>query len=229
MRVAWYHFLEILEINIVNDAFIEDFHISIIPARWYKNNIVDQLDTYLDNSPVLTAIKPCTKTLPLPSEAKFTLQSLRQFQKLEHHDVICYATPLRNWFGIAFSVSKTAINIALETNSNEELIRMLKNFITVKRQTCKDSTRSDSNNSCEDSTKNESDEVVPLQQQLIGQITESKVVKIRGAPSKKRMKSFTEEMGKKVNVQDSNHGETSSRAQRKCLLCGAPGHYQKKC
>ncbi|CAG8853671.1 4553_t:CDS:2, partial [Gigaspora margarita] len=133
------------------------FYISIILARWYKNNIVDQLDAYLDNLPVLTAIKPCTKTLPLPSEAKFTLQSL-------------------NRFGIAFSVSKTAINIALETNN---------------------STRSDSNNLCKNSTKNVSDEVVPLQQQLIGQITEPKVVKIHGAPSKKRMKSFTEEMGKK--------------------------------
>ncbi|CAG8819075.1 18499_t:CDS:2, partial [Gigaspora margarita] len=213
--------VEILEIDTVNNAFIEDindkpqitlksllnsvevsktvtkgiichhfwrvmlysshakFHISIIPARWYKNNIVDQLDAYLDNSP-----------------------------KLEHHNVICHATPLRNWFGIAFSVSKTAINIALETNSDEELIRMLKNFITVKQQTY---------------------EVVPLQQQLISQITEPKIVKIRGAPSKKKMKSFTEEMGKKVNVQESNHGKTSSQAQRKCLLCGAPGHYQKKC
>ncbi|RIB26622.1 hypothetical protein C2G38_2162830 [Gigaspora rosea] len=189
-------------------------------SRWYKNNIVDQLDTYLDNSPVLTAIKPCTETLPLLSEAKFTLQSLRQFQKLEHHDVIRYAIPLRNRFGIAFSVSKTTINIALKTNSDEELIQMLKNFITVKWQTCKDSTRSDFNNSYE---------VVPLQQQLIGQITEPKVVKIRGAPSKKRMKSFTEELGKKVNVQENNYAETSSRAQRKCLLCGAPGHYQKKC
>ncbi|CAG8639905.1 7803_t:CDS:2, partial [Racocetra persica] len=138
------------------------FYISIIPARWYKNNIVNQLYTYLKNSLVLTAIKPCTETLSLPSEANFTFQSLRQFQKLEHNDIICHATPLRNQFGIAFSVSKTAINIALETKSDEKLIQMLKNFITVKRQACKVSTRHDSNNSCDNNTKNESDEVVSL-------------------------------------------------------------------
>ncbi|CAG8735077.1 30001_t:CDS:2 [Gigaspora margarita] len=143
----------ILEIDTVNDAFIED--------------ITDELQITL----------------------KFLLNSVE-------------------FSSIAFTVSKTAINIALETNN---------------------STRSDSNNSCKNSTKNESYEVVPLQQQLISQITEPKVVKICSAPFKKRMKSFTEEMCKKVNVQESNHGETSSQAQHKCLLCGAPGHYQKKC
>ncbi|RIB27933.1 hypothetical protein C2G38_2239825 [Gigaspora rosea] len=55
-------------------------------------------------------------------------------------------------------------------NSDEELIRMLKNFITVKWQTCKDLTR------------------------------KPKIVNIRGAPFKKKMKSFTEKLGKKVNV-----------------------------
>ncbi|CAG8695079.1 7826_t:CDS:2, partial [Cetraspora pellucida] len=69
-----------------------------------------------------------TETLS-SSKATFTLKSLQQFQKLEHNEAIHYATSLRNWFGIAFSVSKTAINIALETNSDEELIQMLKNFI----------------------------------------------------------------------------------------------------
>ncbi|KAF0534776.1 protein far1-related sequence 5-like [Gigaspora margarita] len=119
--------VKILEIDTVNDAFIED----------------------VNNEPQITL--------------KSLLNGVEVSSKLEHHDVICYATSLRNRFGIAFSVSKTAINIALETNSDEELIRMLKNFIIVKRLTCKDSTRSDSNNSYEDSTKNESDEVVPLQ------------------------------------------------------------------
>ncbi|KAF0443466.1 protein far1-related sequence 5-like [Gigaspora margarita] len=55
------------------------FHISIIPARWYKDNIMNQLDTYLKRSPVLTAIRPSTETLPLSSEAMLTFQSLRQF------------------------------------------------------------------------------------------------------------------------------------------------------
>ncbi|CAG8827076.1 10056_t:CDS:2, partial [Gigaspora margarita] len=164
-----YNIEKILKINTVNDTFIKDINdelqiilksllngikvssdslLYLLGNGWYKNNIVDQLDAYLNNSPVLTAIKPCTETLPLSSKAKFLFKACDNFRK---------------------------------TNSDEELIRILKNFITVKWQTCKDSTRSNSNNSCKDKPK---------------------VVKICGAPSKKRMKSFMEEMGKKVNVQE---------------------------
>ncbi|CAG8640250.1 8401_t:CDS:1, partial [Cetraspora pellucida] len=103
----------------------------------------------------------------------------------------------------------------------------------IKQQTCKDLSRCNSNNLCDNTNKNdiknESDKVVPLQQQLISQITDSKVVKIHGTPSKKRMKSFVEVLDRRVNNQIINNSETSSRAQRKCLLCEASGHYQKKC
>ncbi|KAF0493194.1 protein far1-related sequence 5-like [Gigaspora margarita] len=90
------------------------------------------------------------------------------FQELEHNEVIYCATPLRNQFGIAFSVSKTAINIALETNSNDELIQMLKNFITIKRQANKDLSRYNFNDLYDTinkniKTNNESDEISPLQ------------------------------------------------------------------
>ncbi|KAF0560709.1 protein far1-related sequence 5-like [Gigaspora margarita] len=143
------------------------FHISIIPARWYKDNIMDQLDTYLKSSLVLTAIRPSTETLPLSSKAILTFQSLRQFQELKHNEVIYCATPLRNRFEIAFSDIKT---------------------------------------------NNESDEISPLQQQLISQISDPKVTKICGAPSKKRLKSFTEVLDKRVNAQETNNGEASSKA-----------------
>ncbi|RIB26017.1 hypothetical protein C2G38_2164473 [Gigaspora rosea] len=88
--------------------------------------------------------------------------------ELEHNYVICHATPLRNHFEIAFSVSKTAINIALKTNSNDELIRMLKNFITIKYQTNKDLSRYNTNDLCDTinvniKTNNESDKISPLQ------------------------------------------------------------------
>ncbi|CAG8678910.1 28796_t:CDS:2 [Gigaspora margarita] len=132
------------------------FHISIIPTRWYKDSIVDQLDVNLKNSPVL-------------------------FQKLEYNEIIRRTTPLKNRFGVAFSISKTAINIALETNSDEELIQMLKNFIAIKRQ------------------------VVPLQQQFINQITDLNVVKICGAPFKKKLKSFTEVLGRRANDQKTSN------------------------
>ena len=39
--------------------------------------------------------------------------------------------------------------------------------------------------------------------------------------------------GKRVGETNNNiqvdSGEASSKAQRKCLLCGIPGHYQKRC
>jgi hypothetical protein len=37
------------------------FYISIIPARWYKDVILMKLDVALENSSVLTAIKPSSK------------------------------------------------------------------------------------------------------------------------------------------------------------------------
>ncbi|RIB24253.1 hypothetical protein C2G38_2032041 [Gigaspora rosea] len=126
-----------------------------------------------------------------------TFQSLRPFQELEHNEVICHATLLRNRFGTASSSFKMAINIALETNSNDELIQMLKNFITIKHQANKDLSRYNANELCDTinediKTNNESDKISPLQQQLISQISDPKVTKICGALSKKRLKSFTE-------------------------------------
>ena len=86
---------------------------------------------------------------------------------------------------------------------------------------------------------NESDNnnVVALQQHLIDQTTNPHVTKIRGAPCKKRIKSAIElsekknairEITSQANIQETN-SEEASRSQRKCLLCGKPGHYQKKC
>ncbi|CAG8819336.1 10566_t:CDS:2, partial [Cetraspora pellucida] len=175
-----------LHLDTINSAFVEDIEdepqmmlksflngvkssnlIDIIPARWYKDSIVAQLDINLKSSPVLTAIKPCIKTLLLSFETTFIFQNLQQFQKLEYNEIIHYTTPLRNQFGIAFSISKTAINIALETNSDKELIRMLKNFIIIKWQGCKDSSFNANNsydNTNESVIKNsESDKIVPLQ------------------------------------------------------------------
>ncbi|CAG8826527.1 36842_t:CDS:2 [Gigaspora margarita] len=172
------------------------FHISIIPTRWYKD--------------ILVAVKPRIETLSLPSEVISTFQNLQQFQKLEHNEIIHCTTPLRNRFGVAFSISKTAINIALETNSDKKLIRMLKNFIAIKRQGFEDSS-CNINNSYDNTNEktDESEEVVPLQQQFINQITDPNIVMICGAPSKKRLKSFTEVLGRRANDQETSNGEMS--------------------
>ena len=82
--------------------------------------------------------------------------------------------------------------------------------------------------------------LVPLQEHLINQTTNPHVTRIRGAPCKRRMKNGIE-MFKKIrnpmNLMEGNMGETNQtqesnqtgRQQRRCLLCGKPGHYQKKC
>ncbi|CAB5210703.1 unnamed protein product [Rhizophagus irregularis] len=167
-----------------------------------------------ENSPVLSAIEPVdTSTLSVPPlQNNFTLQ-------------------------IAFSTAKTAINVALKTKTDEELIKILKDFIAAKHEI--QSERNDHtnnnlevNNYTEDQLRQDtSNIIIPLQQHLIGQITNPNVTKIQGAPSKKRLKSAMELSKKRVpmqeNLNDPNY--QVAKSQRRCLLCGKPGHYQKKC
>jgi hypothetical protein len=72
---------------------------------------------------------------------------------------------------------------------------------------------------------------------LINQTTDPYVTKIQGASCKKRIKSTIEMTGRKkamhetssqCTVQETDDGGTTSKSQRKCLLCGKPGHYRKK-
>ena len=55
---------------------------------------------------------------------------MRHFQGLDDNKSIHQQnTSQRNRFSIAFSTAKTAVNIALETNSDCELIRLLKELL----------------------------------------------------------------------------------------------------
>lgn len=65
------------------------FHISIIPSRWYKDNITN-LDCNFENSPILSAIKSVDTSISLaPSfQNNFTLQSLHYIQGIEHNKII---------------------------------------------------------------------------------------------------------------------------------------------
>ncbi|EXX68016.1 uncharacterized protein OCT59_017288 [Rhizophagus irregularis] len=134
-------------------------------------------------------------------------------------------------------MAKTAINIALETRSDNKLVKLLKDFILTK-QRGRNGSDSENNVDMKNSEHNENDDVIPLQQQLIDQTTDPHVTRIRGAPCKKRIKSAIEMSGKnraireitsQVNVQETDDGGATSRSQRKCLLCRKSGHYQKKC
>ncbi|CAB5345802.1 unnamed protein product [Rhizophagus irregularis] len=214
------------------------FHISIIPIRWYKDDILMKLSSsILENSPVLTAVE--SSDTAMLHTVDFTLQSLKKhFQGSYNNKIIQQIIPKRNKFGVAFSTAKTAINIALETGCDNELVKLLRDFISTKQRS-RNAVDLENNMEVENIDHDENqNNILPLQQQLIDITADPYVTKIRGAPCKKRMKSSIEVMGRKkvmhetsnhVNVQETDNSGGTSKSQRKCLLCKKPGHYQKKC
>jgi hypothetical protein len=206
------------------------FHISIIPSRWYKDTVLTKLNANIKSSPILTAIESSTTS---PSfQVTFTLQSLYNLQGSNSHDEkVDQKISQRNRFGAAFSVAKTAVNIALENNKDSELIQLLKRFI-AEQQRIRDGNDDTYDIADEDIIQNDN-ELIPLQKHLIDQTNNPQVTKIRGAPCKRRMKNGIEMFKKnRILIEEVNQTEEcnqTGRQQRKCLLCGKPGHYQKKC
>uniref|UniRef100_U9UXR0 Uncharacterized protein n=1 Tax=Rhizophagus irregularis (strain DAOM 181602 / DAOM 197198 / MUCL 43194) TaxID=747089 RepID=U9UXR0_RHIID len=165
------------------------FHISIIPIRWYKDKILMKLDDILDNSPVLTALESSTEVNTTSRTVDFTLQSLRQLQGSYHKENAQRIIPQRNRFGVAFSTAKTAINIALETGSDTELVKLLKDFILNKQRSRDgDGIESEIINVVVESNS----QIVSLQENLINQTTNPYVTKIRGAPNHNENAVFVE-------------------------------------
>ncbi|RGB30559.1 hypothetical protein C1646_765222 [Rhizophagus diaphanus] len=120
-----------------------------------------------------------------------------------NNEVIHQNTNQQNRFGIAFFTAKTAVNIALKTNSDLEINEF----------------------------NQKNDNIVPLQKNLIEQITSPCVTKVRGAPSKKRLRSAMEISKRRVLMQEiaDENNVQPIKQQRKCLLYGKFGHYQEKC
>jgi hypothetical protein len=124
----------------------------------------------------------------------------------------------------------------LETGSDSELVKLLKDFILIKqRNRDNDDAELENNTDMEGIECDKDNDIISLQQNLIDQTADPHVTKIRGAPTKRRIKSAVELLGRKnamreitsqANMQDE---EMTSRSQRKCLLCRKPGHYQKRC
>ncbi|CAG8490826.1 6160_t:CDS:2 [Racocetra persica] len=134
-----------------------------------------------------------------------------------------------------FSIAKTVINIVLETKSDNELIQLLKTFILTKQNSYNKNDNSEEAKSSENNLN--SDSIITLQQDLIEQTNDPHITKIRGAPSKKKIKSAIELSIKKnvmcettnIHSKQENHSEeSSSRPQHKCLLYRTSDHYQKK-
>ncbi|PKY34795.1 hypothetical protein RhiirB3_499955 [Rhizophagus irregularis] len=156
-----------------------------------------------------------------------------------NNEIIQQIIPKRNKFGVAFSTAKTAINIALETGCDNELVKLLRDFISTKQRS-RNAVDLENNMEVENIEYDENqNNILLLQQQLIDITADPYyVTKIQGAPCKKRMKSSIEVMGRKkvmhetsnhVNVQETDDSGGTSKSQRKYLLCKKPGHYQKKC
>ncbi|CAB5309920.1 unnamed protein product [Rhizophagus irregularis] len=240
------YLFENLQAETIDDNFIEEvvdepqITLKVILDGIDTSNIIEVWriirigDDILDNSPVLTALESSTEVNTTSRTVDFTLQSLRQLQGSCHKENAQRIIPQRYRFGVAFSTAKTTINIALETGSDTELVKLLKDFILNKQRSRDgDGIESEIINVVVESNS----QIVSLQENLINQTTNPYVTKIRGAPSKKRIKSAIEISGRSVihditsqtNIQQSNDGDITSRSQRKCSLCGKPGHYQKRC
>ncbi|CAB5171958.1 unnamed protein product [Rhizophagus irregularis] len=192
-------------------SHLAKFHISIIPIRWYKDNILSNLDINLKNSLILTAIETSTDITSF--QITCTFQSLHHIQGSDRSEVVHQNTHQQNKFGIAFSTAKTAINVALETNSDGDDIKENHDIIGINESSQEDGS------------------IIPLQKDLIEQITDPRVTKIRGTPSKKRLKSAMEVSRKRILMQEiSDESNTQPvKQQRRCLSCGKFGHYQKRC
>ncbi|CAB4395342.1 unnamed protein product [Rhizophagus irregularis] len=193
-------------------SHLAKFHISIIPIRWYKDNILSNLDINLKNSLTLTAIETSTDITSF--QITCTFQSLHHIQGSDR--------------------TKTAINVALETNSDHELITLLKDFIESKRKKNigdDDDIKENHDIIGINESSQEDGSIIPLQKDLIEQITDPRVTKIREAPSKKRLKSAMEVSKKRILMQEiSDESNTQPvKQQHRCLSCGKFGHYQKRC
>ncbi|CAB5355112.1 unnamed protein product [Rhizophagus irregularis] len=160
------------EPQITLKAILDGIDTSNIIKVWRIIRIGDDI---LDNSPVLTALESSTEVNTISRTVDFTLQSLRQLQGSYHKKNAQRIIPQRNRFGVAFSTAKTAINIALETGSDTELVKLLKDFILNKQRSCNgDGIELEIINVVVKSNS----QIVFLQENLINQTTNPYVIKI---------------------------------------------------
>ncbi|KAF0531104.1 protein far1-related sequence 5-like [Gigaspora margarita] len=166
-----------------DDTLVDDIMMYIMQYKLRQNN-----DERLDSVSLLDRL--FEKMHQIRAE-KYLLDILDSGHQTNVWQVISQ----RNKFGIAFSTAKTAINIALEMNCDNELVKLLKNFISIKQNSHnKDDISEEKENGENDDN---GDSIITLQKNLIDQTNDSHVTKIRSAPNKKRIKSAIE-MSKKI-------------------------------
>ncbi|CAB4373199.1 unnamed protein product [Rhizophagus irregularis] len=170
-------------------AEISNFSMKNLDIETASDNFIEDI---IDKSQIiikslLSAIETTTDTSTLSQITLCTFQSLHCIQG----------------FGIAFFTAKTAVNIALETNSDHELIQLLKDFIEAKQEKNVDNNDNVNHDIIEINESNqENDNIVLLQKNLIEQITSPYVTKVRGLHQKKRLRSAMEISKRRVLMQE---------------------------
>ncbi|CAB4399250.1 unnamed protein product [Rhizophagus irregularis] len=172
--------------GIETSNIIEMWRIRCIGGLSRKNNLVILLD---DGTHLCTCLETITKAIETSTDiTSFQItcifQSLHHIQGLDRSEVVHQNTHQRNKFRIAFSTVNTAINVALETNSDDDDIKENHDIIGINESSQEDGS------------------IIPLQKDLIKQITDLYVTKIRGAPSKKRLKSAIKVSKKRILMQE---------------------------
>ncbi|KAF0536073.1 protein far1-related sequence 5-like [Gigaspora margarita] len=107
-------------------------------------------------------------------KVNLNLQSLRNFQGSNYQASVQQITPQKNKFGVAFSIAKIAINIALKTKSDDKLVQLLKNFISTKQN----SSANNNSNRIKNSKVQDENGIITLNQHLINQTSNLHVTKI---------------------------------------------------
>ncbi|CAB4415220.1 unnamed protein product [Rhizophagus irregularis] len=116
------------ELQVMLKAILNDMDTSYI--KYYDIKLKSSI---LENSPVLAAVE--SSDIAMLCTVDFTFQSLKKhFQGSYNNEIIQQIISKRNKFGVAFSTAKTAINIALKTKCDNELVKLLREFISTKQR-----------------------------------------------------------------------------------------------
>ncbi|KAF0491312.1 protein far1-related sequence 5-like isoform x2 [Gigaspora margarita] len=82
------------------------------------------------NSPVLFKLESPNSSFQVIS----VFQNIQNFNKSDYNEVDHKHISQKNRYRIAFSIAKTAINIALENNKDAKLVWLLKDFIAASQK-----------------------------------------------------------------------------------------------
>jgi len=186
------------------------FHISLIPKRWYNNNKynVELREEYKEDM-VPTYIELDGLEQPLP---QLLFQHLENFRQTPN--VVQLQGPKQK-YGFGMGYAKKALDLAIRTDKVDEFVDQVKCFIE--------------NTKAELSEQQENIDFMhigdPLQVRHKGR--QPNRYRSCGEPQKKKAK-----LRNITNTTNNNHEETNQTSQKKgrhCKKCNQTGHYAPRC